>query len=118
MDNISEVLKSVNVSDWIYNVNEYRTKSFTYWIHKTSDSKGSWLFTNFNFNLTNLDLKTDDLLTAEKRAIIILKTKMNYLDNFISNLTKFTKKIRTNTIKLTPEFTKKVENFMNSTGFM
>ena len=123
MDNIntSKDLMDVVVSNWLYDVSIYNTKGVTYLIHKTQEQQHNWLFTNFNFNLTNIDLKTADIKIAEKRAIVILNTKMSHIDRFITSLTKLTKKIKRNSIRLSPEFTKRVENFIDSlesTGIM
>lgn len=68
------------ISDWLYDINIITKEDITYWIHKTQINP-VWQLTNFNYNITNLDLKTYDLDIAMQRSIIIIKNKINLIKN-------------------------------------
>jgi hypothetical protein len=103
-------LSDVTVSSWIYDINTYKLKRLTYWIHKIQISN-NWYMTNFNYNLTNIDLKTTDIEIAEKRSIVIMNSKTNIISNAITKLNIFSRKLSNKSIELTPELSKTVIDF-------
>lgn len=109
MDNVT-ILQDATISTWISNINVYKYSNIKYWIHKIP-IHDNWVMTTFNYDLTNIDLKTTDLHTAEERASIMMRTKTNMVLNAISTLTTFTRKIRKNTIQLSPQVNKSIIEF-------
>ena len=106
-----DISQDVTISDCIFDINDYHYRKVKYWLHKTIDSKDSWVLTNFNFNITNMPLKTDDLSLARKRAEIVINTKISQIDSFISKLTRLTRRLQRNYIQVSPEFSKEVAFF-------
>lgn len=106
----NKILQEATISSWIHDINIYTYGNIKYWIHKIQITD-NWQLTNFNYDLTNLDLKTTDLHTAEERAVIMIRTKTNRLLNAINSLTSFTKKIHKKSIHLSPEINKSLIDF-------
>ena len=86
-------LDKVMVSDFVLDINYLKSFDISYWVHKTQDSDGYWLLTNFNYNITNHNLKTKEFGIAKQRARIIINSKRSFINKAINNLTLFTKKI-------------------------
>lgn len=112
-------IQDATVSSWISEINIYRYGNLKYWIHKIPITD-NYVMTNFNYDLTNIDLKTTDLKVAEERSAVIMRSKTNVLMSAISTLTTFTKSIRRKSIQLTPDvnrslidFTSKIKQFNN-----
>lgn len=92
---------NMTLSDWVYDVNIYKYKDISYWIHKVANSD-NWLLTNFNFNLTNFNLLTIELDIGQERAIMILNTKIIHINQAIENLKTYTGEIKKQSIKYKP----------------
>ena len=117
MDTVN--VQDATISTWIHDINVYVYCDIKYWVHKIP-IKDNWVLTNFNYDLTNIDLKTTDLHIAEQRAKVMIRTKTNMLQNAINTLTTFTKVIRRKSIQLSPDinkhlidFTSKIRQFNN-----
>ena len=110
-------MKSTKVNPWIYDINTCRLivddETINYWIHRTEKSIDHWLLTNFNYNITNLNLKTNDLETAKQRAILIIKNKHYSINNAIDTISQFTNKYRKNNVKLSNKTTLNILKFAN-----
>lgn len=102
----------VQITEWVYDIRTYKYKNLKFNIYKnkiTDDT--TYYLSNFNFNITNVNLKSQDIDTALNRAIIILNTKICKLDNALSTLSRLSSKIRRNYIKITPLINKNVIDF-------
>lgn len=108
-----DLTSDVTCSEWLYDLNTYTFKSMKYWIYR-SQIGNSWYMSNFNFNLTDIDLKTTNLDIAEKRAYIILNTKYNRLNSAISTLTRLGNRIRRKSLKLSPQINENLINFADN----
>jgi len=109
-----DVTKDVTCTEWIYDINDYKFKSMKYWIYHSQLKSNTWFLGNFNFNLTDVDLRTNNLECAEQRALVILNTKHNRLNSAISTLSRFTNKFRRNSIKLSPQINENLITFADN----
>jgi len=97
-----DLTRDIMCSQWINDINTYKYKSMTFWIYKSQLKENTWFMSNFNFNLTDIDLKTPELEIALNRSHIILNTKYTRLDSAISTLSKLTKRVKRKSIRISP----------------
>jgi len=106
----------VKYKPWIKDVNSYKLNDIMYWIHRTEESKNNWLLTNFNYNITNLDLKTDDLALGEQRSLLILRNKIFIVNNAIDTISQMTDKYKKNR-SISPNLTSNLIKFADQIKF-
>jgi hypothetical protein len=64
----------------VHDIKTFSYAGFKYWIHKTTNTGDNWLFTNFDFNITNLNLNTKCLSEAKRKAMQTLGKKKETTD--------------------------------------
>lgn len=100
------------ISDFMSEAEKFNYKGQSFWIYKLEDiNPNSLFFCSFFYNITNLDLKTDKMTIAKRKAIMIIDTKTLEINKAISTLTRLVKGINRKSIKLMPNLSKTIVDF-------
>lgn len=100
------------VSDFMSEAEKFTYKDQSFWLYKVEDiKKDTWFFCSFYYNITNLDLKTDKLTIAKRKAIMVIDTKTLEINKALSTLTRLVKGINKKSIKLMPQLSKTIVDF-------
>lgn len=92
-------MSAVNINmctSYIYDVNIKQIKGCKCWIYRHVDYEDTYLLSNFDFNISNYDLITNDLQVAINRASVVMSAKTARL----SKITKLTTKTQHGYMKI------------------
>lgn len=93
------------INEWLIDMKYFTMKNVSYYIYKTPISKNVYLLSNLNFNITDLNLKTNNLHVAKKRAEIIINNKIITFDNAVNKLSRLTNRLKKKSCKYMPQMT-------------
>lgn len=97
-------------NDWLLNVKRMRFNNLSYYIYQTPVSNGEFMLSNFNFNISEYSLRTDDEEVAIRRSELILNNQIKSIEKGLSKISKFTNRFKRQSIKYVPQLNELVLN--------